>query len=313
MRKALLTITGAISFSMLAATGFAQSAVDASKSADANFFKGSSSFIMNHAKYSFETEKVNLSTEPHLDLKLGGVANLDVYTTFNIFNGTDAVVPTDGVVPHVDLYKEFSVANGSIKPVLGADLPLTGYNVALKPAVEVYQPIDISTKNGVLTPYFYGWYDTVVRGSKIDGAVLKSDVADSQSRASFNALSSSQKEDIAETINTKYDANKLPLGTYSRLAVAYKPTAIKGLKLTAMTNLIANYNTTYIVDSNSKVISNNQTWDVTTQPALRADYKISDKLALRNTLSVSMDGLFEDFKAEGNPLSLASRLTVTLF
>ncbi len=301
----------------LSTVSLAQAGVEATKTADANFFAGTSASIWNYLSTDSESQQVSFSIEPHLNINVGGLFNLDVNASMDAYSDGEAKALFEDVVPKLYAFKSFSILGGKLmlNPALEAELPTSGLSVQIEPHLEVVVPIaKISTAKGTVSPYLYGYYETAFSASKVETEVeqISNDFEDDQERRSFSALPIAQQEAEIEKVTAKYRPNSNPVGTYSRIAVAYEPNAVKGLKLSAMTNFTANYNNSYIIDKNDRVLTNNKEWDVKTQPRLRLDYKISDKLALRTDLSVNMTGLFEDLN-DSAPVTLGNRLIITLF
>ncbi len=112
-------------------------------------------------------------------------------------------------------------------------------------------------------------------------------------------------------------SSKYPIFTYSRGGVGYTPAGVEGLKINFVVNVIASPSDTYTFDAKNKGVLNVESkWSTTTQPMIQINYKVNDKLAIRNETTRNYDGYFANVskkQTDTAAISNMTRLTYTFY
>ena len=124
MRNLLATLA----IAGLSTVSFAQANVEATKTADANFFEGTSGAIWNYLSIDSKKQKPSIAIEPHLNINMGGLFNVDINATLTAYDGEETKDLFENVVPKVCAYKSFEFLGGKLllNPALEAELPSNG-------------------------------------------------------------------------------------------------------------------------------------------------------------------------------------------
>ena len=197
MRNLLATLA----IAGMSTVSFAQANVEATKTADANFFEGSSASIWNLMSIDSNNQTASFSVQPHLTVAVGGLFNVNFNVDVPVYDA-GAESPTkieevkglfDDLTPKIYASKSFEFLGGKLllNPALESELPTNGLAVTIEPHLEVVAPLaKISTKSGTVSPYFYGYYETQFAASKVEADVdqIKNDFESDQERVSLSLI-----------------------------------------------------------------------------------------------------------------------------
>lgn len=300
-------IMGALALTVLiGATAFGQATATKEATSNANMFNSGvleGSSIQLYNRLTVKDSNASYMFSPHFTMPIiNKWAKIDIFADFTGFDKRGSKVGVDTatgayiqktLVDNKNLYLEpyINIGNWHKK---GTTIAPTFMGVVKAP---------IKTSIGTFEPFLYNETNATFRTA----AGTFSDTQSVPDRAVLGAVAT------AVPNATILKPKKLPINVWNRVAVSYVPNGLEGLKLTAgvEVNYDANVPATFVQGTTNVVDYKDS---LSSQPIFRVDYKINDKLALRNHTAIPMTNFLDKYATSaGGRVTNYTRLIYTIF